>query len=281
MTGPRAGVAGWPVAHSLSPAIFRHWLRRYGIRGKYSRLPVEPAELEAFFGRLRDLGFAGINVTVPHKERAFELVAERSPVARRMGSVNTVTVRPDGTLHGDSSDGEGFLRSLRADAPEWTADAGPAVLVGAGGAAKAIADALVQAGAPDLRVVNRTLDRARSLAASVEGPISARPLADLRDAMKDAALLVNATTLGMRGQPPLAPDFDAAPRSMVVCDIVYAPLETPLLAAARQSGRSGIGGLGMLLHQAAPGFEAWFGREPQVDGSLRRAVLEAACESSA
>lgn len=276
MTGARAGVAGWPVCHSLSPAIFGHWFARYGIDGAYGRIPVRAEEFEAFLGGIAGQGYAGVNITVPHKEAAFALVDDRSPVAQRMGSVNTVTVRPDGSLHGDSSDGEGFLRSLRAAAPQWIPAAGPAVLAGAGGAAKAIANALVLAGVPNVRVANRTLARARGLADSIPGPLTAMPLADIEEAMRDAALLVNATTMGMHGQPPLHLNIDAMPESAVVADIVYAPLETPLLAAARRAKRTAVDGLGMLLHQAAPGFEAWFGRAPEVDESLRQAVLEAA-----
>ncbi len=275
MTGARAGVAGWPVSHSLSPAIFGHWFDRYGIDGEYGRIPVPPEDFESFLKGVAAQGYAGLNVTVPHKEAAFALVDHRSPVAQRMGSVNTVTVRPDGSLHGDSSDGEGFLRSLRAAAPKWTPDAGPVMLVGAGGAAKAIANALVEAGAPEVRVANRTLARALYLVNAIPGPLMALHLTDIEKAMGDAALLVNATTMGMEGQPPLHLDIEALPKSAVVADIVYAPLETPLLAAARRANRVAVDGLGMLLHQAVPGFESWFGHAPEVDGALRRAVLEA------
>lgn len=273
MSATQAGVTGWPVSHSLSPAIFQHWLDRYGIKGSYSRMAVPPDDFDSFFRGLADRGIAGINVTLPFKEKAFTLVDRRSPVADRMGSVNTVTVRNDGMLYGDSSDGEGFLRSLFAAVPHWTPQAGPAVIAGAGGAAKAIADALVQAGAPEVRVANRTLDRARSLADMIAGNLVALPLADIQSAAGDAALLVNATSLGMQGKPQIDFDLNATPDSIVVVDIVYAPLATPLLEKARKANRTAVDGLGMLLHQAVPGFKAWFGRTPEVDDALREAVL--------
>jgi len=268
-----AGIMGWPVAHSLSPRLHGHWLCRYGIDGAYVPLPVLPERLEQALSALPALGFAGANLTIPHKETAVALVDRLSPAAERIGAVNTVVVEPDGTLSGDNTDGFGFIAALSESGVGWRAEAGPAVLLGAGGAARAVAVALLDAGAPEVRLLNRTPERARTLAGELGGPIYAVEWAERSAALDGAALLVNTTSLGMRGQPPLVLALDALPRTALVTDVVYTPLITALLAVARARGNPVVDGLGMLLHQARPGFRAWFGVDPVVDDDLRAAVL--------
>ena len=262
-----AGVFGHPVTHSRSPRLHGFWLQRYGIDGAYIPLGVPPVGFAAAVRALVDLGFRGANVTIPHKLAAFEICDAVAPFARRAGAVNTLIFR-DGRIEGSNTDGFGFLESIREAAPGWRADAGPAVLLGAGGAARAIAAALLDAGAPRVTLVNRTAAKAEALARDLGGPIH---VAD-RPPLEDAALLVNTTSLGMQGQPGLEVDLAPLPASAVVADIVYVPLETRLLAAARARGLVAVDGLGMLLHQARPGFEAWFGVAPQVDQALRDVV---------
>ena len=259
-----AGVFGHPVTHSRSPRLHGFWLQRYGIDGAYIPLGVAPSGFAAAVRALVDLGFRGANVTIPHKLAAFEICDAVAPFARRAGAVNTLMFR-DGRIEGSNTDGFGFLESIREATPSWRADAGPAVLLGAGGAARAIAAALLDAGAPRVTLVNRTTAKAEALARDLGGPIH---VAD-RPPLEGAALLVNTTSLGMQGQPGLEVDLAPLPASAVVADIVYVPLETRLLAAARARGLVAVDGLGMLLHQARPGFEAWFGVAPQVDQALR------------
>lgn len=271
-----AGIMGWPVGHSLSPRLHGHWLRRYRIDGAYVPLAVTADNLEPALRALAALSFRGVNLTIPHKEAALALVDRRSPAAERIGAVNTVVVEADGTLSGDNTDGFGFIASLSESEAGWRAEAGPAVLLGAGGAARAIAVALLDAGVPEVRLLNRTPDRARRLAADLDGPIQAVPWTERSAALDGAALLVNTTSLGMAGEPPLVLSLDALPRAALVTDVVYAPLITPLLAVARARGNPVVDGLGMLLHQARPGFRTWFGVEPEVDAELRAVVLAAA-----
>ncbi len=265
---------GWPVGHSLSPRLHGYWLKKYGINGTYQALAVRPEDLNAALKSLAGDGFAGVNLTVPHKQAALAGMDEVTAAARRIGAINTVEVTPGGGLKGSNTDGYGFMENLKAAQPSWRADAGPAVVIGAGGAARAIACALVDAGVPELRLVNRTESRARDLAADIGGPFNIIPWPERRGALGGAVLLVNATTLGMAGQPPLDLALDALPPAALVNDIVYAPLQTPLLAAAHARGNVAIDGLGMLLHQARPGFAAWFGRQPEVSEDLRTWVLE-------
>lgn len=272
-----AGVVGWPVGHSLSPRLHGHWFERYGIDGAYVPLPVRPEDLAAAFALLPRLGFRGWNVTLPHKEAACRLVHGLDAAAERIGAVNTVLVHEDGRTHGLNTDGAGFLASLRAAAPGWTPGAGPAVLVGAGGAARAVAGALLGAGVASLRLTNRTPERAERLVAELAGfgwPVAAVPWAVRAEALAGAALLVNATSLGMVGQAPLDLPLDRLPAAAVVADLVYAPLETPLLAATRARGQVAVDGLGMLLHQAVPGFAHWGGMTPEVDAALRTTVRD-------
>ncbi len=254
-----AGVVGWPVAHSRSPLLHNHWLTRHGIDGAYVPLPVRPEDFRAAIAGLRAAGFAGVNVTIPHKEVAFGVCTELAQGARAAGAVNTLVFTPGGII-GSNTDGVGFLANLAA---HGVSAFGPALLLGAGGAARAIAAALLCAGA-EVTIANRSPERADALCAALPG---ARSLAWSRRAaaLADHALLVNTTSLGMAGQPPLELDLSDAPSGLAVADIVYVPLETRLLADARVRGLTAVGGLGMLLHQAVPGFAAWFGVTPVVD----------------
>lgn len=270
-----AGVLGWPVGHSLSPRLHGYWLHHYQIDGAYLPLAVKPDDLPRALRALPVLGFRGANLTIPHKEPALAQVDEVTAAARRIGAINTVIVAPDGRLLGDNTDGFGFMANLAAAEPDWRAATGPAVLLGAGGAARAIAVALLDAGAPALRLINRTLARAEELAAELGPKASAVPWQERADALDGAALLVNTTSLGMVGQPPLDVALDALPPNALVTDVVYAPLETELLAAARARGQPVVDGLGMLLHQARPGFRAWFGVDPEVTAEQRAVVLAA------
>ena len=269
---PRAGVIGHPINHSKSPLIFAEWMQRYGIQGEYSAIDVQPDELETFLADASREGFAGVNATIPHKEAVLALADEVTPLARRIGAANTITFK-DGRIFADNTDAFGFLENLKDSAQGWSAGDGPAVVLGAGGAARAIVAALVDAGAPELRLANRTRSRAETLAANIGGPISVIDWPVRRDALDGAATIVNTTSLGMTGQPPLEIDFSAAPGSALATDIVYAPLITPFLEKAQSHGLKIVDGLGMLLHQARPGFERWFGRAPEVDADLRRIVL--------
>ncbi len=268
-----AGIIGWPVSHSRSPRLHGFWLNSYGIDGAYLPLAVRPEQVRDAIRALPLLGFAGANVTLPHKEAALSAVDRVTAQARRIGAVNTIIAAADGTLDGSNSDGFGFLENLRQSAPQWQPGQGAAVLLGAGGAARAVAAALVDAGVPELRLVNRTAARAEQLARDIGGPIKPYAWEQSGAALNGAALLVNGTTLGMKGQPPLDIDLQALPPTAVVYDIVYVPLETPLLAAARARGLATVDGLGMLLHQARPGFSAWFGVEPAVTPALRGFIL--------
>jgi shikimate dehydrogenase len=270
-----AGVMGWPVSHSRSPRLHGYWLEQYAIDGAYVPLPVRPEHLGAALAALPKLGFAGVNLTIPHKEAALTHLQQVEARARLIGAVNTIVVEADGSLSGSNTDVVGFEAALRAGAPALDTTR-PAVLLGAGGAARAIIAALHSLGFSRVRLVNRTAAKAKVLAESfaplglgfetVDWNARAR-------ALSDAGLLVNATSLGMTGQPPLDLDLSALPRSAVVSDIVYVPLETPLLAAARARGLLTVDGLGMLLHQARPGFKAWFGVDPAVTPALRAHVL--------
>ncbi len=268
-----AGVMGWPVAHSRSPRVHGFWLERYGVDGAYVPLRVAPEKLADSLRALPGLGFAGVNLTVPHKETALAAVDALADGARRIGAVNMVTVDDTGGLVGDNSDAFGFIENLRRGAPGWSAAAGPAVVLGAGGAARAVCVALADAGVAEIRVVNRTAARAEALAGDLDGSLVVCSWNERNDVLAGAALLVNATTLGMTGAPALAIDLAGLAAHAVVNDIVYVPLETPLLAAARAAGRRAVDGLGMLLHQARPGFAAWFGVEPEVTPELRTFVL--------
>lgn len=264
-----AGILGWPVSHSRSPRLHGYWLDRHGLDGAYVPLPVEPARFAPAVRALADLGFRGANVTIPHKEAAFAVCDLVEPAAKRIGAVNTLVFR-DGRIEGWNTDAYGFLESLRDSVPAFHVATGPAVVLGAGGGARAVAVALLDAGCPRVTLVNRTPARAEALARDLSDHGFAGRL-DVAEAppLHDAALLVNTTSLGMAGHGALNLDLAPLPADAVVADIVYVPLETPLLAAARDRGLRTVGGLGMLLHQARRGFRAWFGVDPAVDDALR------------
>jgi shikimate dehydrogenase len=276
---PFACIVGWPVEHSRSPALHGFWLKQHHIDGHYGRLPVEPKRpaLEALVAFVKRTPNArGCNLTLPHKIEIMPLLDRIHPLAARIGAVNTVVKQPDGTLEGRNSDGFGFMETLRHNAPHWRPEAGPAVVLGAGGAARAIVATLMDAGVPELRLVNRTQSTAIDLGVAFT-PNDGRQIVvdrwnDRAQALDGVSLLVNATSLGMKGQPPLDLDLAHLPHAAAVCDIVYTPLETALLAAARGRGNRCIDGLGMLLHQGRPGFEAWFGVNVDVSAEQRRAV---------
>jgi len=270
----KACVMGWPIAHSLSPALHTYWLKAYGIDGDYTRQAVRPEELRAALTRLKTDDWRGCNLTIPHKEAAMAHLDQIDAAARRIGAVNTVVVE-NGRLAGFNTDGFGFIENLRAAAPGFDAKTGPAVVLGAGGAARAIVDALSAAGAPAIRLVNRTADRARTLVRDFGGIVELVPWDRRTIALDGAALLVNATSLGMDKNPRLDIDLARLPKTALVNDIVYAPLETPLLRAAKTRGNRVVDGLGMLLHQGQPGFRLWFGVMPEVTPALRQAVLAA------
>lgn len=266
-----AGLIGWPVSHSRSPRVHGYWLAEHGIDGAYVPLAVPPDRLEVAVRGLAAAGLAGLNVTIPHKQTVRALCDRVDETARRIGAVNLLTFTDDG-IAGSNTDSFGFMANLREVAPQWNA-AVPAVLLGAGGGARAAAVGLLDAGVPELRLVNRNRQRAEQLAADLDGPIRVLAWEERAAALPDAGLLVNSTSLGMTGQPPLELALDDLPRTAVVADLVYSPLETALLAAARARGCVGVDGLGMLLHQARPCFAAWFGPLPAVNEDLRAFVL--------
>lgn len=272
MTHPTACVVGWPVKHSRSPVIHRFWLNAYGIAGDYVIQPVDPADAEGFFRGFLAGPFVGCNVTVPHKEIAFASVDAIEPAGREIGAVNTIW-RDGGRLVATSTDGVGFLANLDEGAPGWSDAPGPALVLGAGGAARAVVWALLARGFSPVHVVNRSRDRAEALAARFGDRVRPAAWVDATLLLPEARVLVNSTSLGMEGQPALDLDLAALRADCLVTDIVYVPLETPLLAGARARGLRTVDGLGMLLHQAAPGFERWFGRKPAVTPELRAAVL--------
>ena len=272
---PLAGVIGAPVAHSLSPVLHGHWLNRYGIAGHYVPLDVAPGDLEEALQILPRLGFVGANVTIPHKERALQLADLVSDRAALIGAANTLIFREDGKLHADNTDGYGFIENLRRNAPGWQAPAGPAVVIGAGGAARAVIAALIDAGAGEIRLTNRTKTRSEALRQEFGTKITVYDWVQAGNALDGAATVVNATALGMTGKAEFRVPLDALPPSAVVTDLVYSPLKTAFLARAAEIGCVTVDGLGMLLYQAAPGFERWFGTRPEVDEELRRAVLAA------
>jgi shikimate dehydrogenase len=272
MTIPKACVIGWPIKHSRSPVIHRFWLRELGIEGDYVIQPVEPERAAVFLARFAESGYVGGNVTVPHKETAYAAVARREPAARAIGAVNTLWLE-DGVLVGTNTDAIGFLANLDQEAPGWDKAGGTALVLGAGGAARAIVFALTTRGFARIHVVNRTVARAAALAERFGATVMPAQPEALAWLLAEADVLVNTTSLGMEGQPPLEIDLAPLKNTAIVNDLVYVPLTTPLLAAARARGLVAVDGLGMLLHQAVPGFERWFGARPTVTPALRAAVL--------
>lgn len=277
MTNPSklAAVIGWPIAQSKSPVVHGYWLKKYGIDGFYTAIPMPPAGFRAGVRKMVALGFSGANVTIPHKEAALGIANEATARARAIGAANTLVFRADGSILADNTDGEGFLNNLLQHHPDWSPSAGPALVLGAGGAARAVIHALLEAGAPRVMLANRTRSRARNLRDHFGIRVKVVDWDELPVVMPEVATLVNTTSLGMTGQPPLNVALRGLPVGSLVTDLVYKPLMTELLIAAQQRGNPVADGLGMLLHQAVPGFEMWFGTRPDVDAALREAVLAA------
>ena len=267
-----ACVIGWPVAHSRSPVIHRYWLKLYGLEGAYEQEAVRPEEIAEFLKTLGSHGYAGANVTLPHKEAALAAADRADQAATTIGAANTLWLDAKGLLHASNTDAYGFMTHLAQEAPDWNKGKRPVMVLGAGSAARAILQGLIEAGASKILLANRTGDRAKVLAQSFGPRVSVVPWEDRSKALAGCGLLVNTTSLGMTGKPPLDINLSALPLDAIVADIVYSPLETPLLAAAVGRGNRAVDGLGMLLHQAVPGFERWFGVRPEVTPALRAQV---------
>ncbi len=272
---PLAGVVGQPVAHSKSPRLHGHWLRRYGIAGHYVPLDVAHSDLSEVLKALPKAGFVGVNITIPHKESVLKLADVISDRAALIGAANTLIFRKDGRIHADNTDGYGFLTNLQTGAPHWQPSAGPAVVLGAGGAARAVIVALLEAGVPEIRLANRTRARAEVLHAEFGGRVVVSDWVQAPIMLKDCVTLVNTTALGMDGRPDLKLSLEHLPTHAVVNDLVYTPLRTGFLHAAETHGCITVDGLGMLLHQAVPGFERWFGYRPEVDRATRNLLIDA------
>lgn len=268
-----AGVMGWPVMHSRSPLMHNYWFGQHQLAGTYVPLAIEPAGLAAALRALGPLGFAGCNLTIPHKQEAMKIVDEVDETAKRIGAISCVVVRPDRSLFGTNNDWFGFVHNLRQEQPGWRADAGPVAVIGAGGGSRAVCYGLLQEGVKEIRLVNRTFARARGIADEFGGPIKALPWEQRHDVLDGAAMVVNATSQGMVGQPALDLRLDKLSKTALAADIIYIPLETPFLAAARSRGNRTANGLGMLLHQGRPAWKRWFGIEPVVTAELR-ALME-------
>ena len=270
---PLAGVIGHPIAHSKSPQLQRHWLKNLGISGYYIPMDVSPENLAQVLNSLPKAGFVGVNVTVPHKERVMELAHQITDRAALIGAANTLVFRDDGTIHADNTDGYGFIENLRQGAPDWVPTAGPAAVLGAGGAARAVVSALIDAGVPEILISNRTRLRADVLQQDFGKRLKVVDWVQAGNMLEEAKTVVNTTSLGMIGKPELRVPLDGLQPGTVVTDLVYAPLKTRLLAEAEAAGCTTVDGLGMLLYQAVPGFERWFGQRPTVDAATRAAVL--------
>jgi shikimate dehydrogenase len=270
---PLAGVIGSPIGHSRSPTLHGYWLRRYGIKGFYIPMDVAQADLREALATLPKLGFVGLNVTIPHKETVLSLADIVTDRAALIGAANTLIFRKDGKVYADNTDGSGFIANLRQEAPAWVPTAGPAVVFGAGGAARAIVAALIEVGVPEIRIANRTRARAEALRSDFGAKVHVHDWVQAGNLLDDAATVVNTSALGMIGKPEFRVPLDALNPKALVTDLVYTPLRTSLLDQAEQIGCTVVDGLGMLLHQAAPGFERWFGTRPDVDAATRAAVL--------
>jgi shikimate dehydrogenase len=267
-----AGVMGWPVMHSRSPMLHNYWFKKHELAGTYVPLAIRPEGLAAALRALHPLRFAGCNLTIPHKEQAMTLVDEVDALAKAIGAISCVVVRPDGSLSGTNNDCYGFIHAIKQEQPGSRADSGPIVVIGAGGGSRAVCYGLAQEGAREIRLVNRTLARAKGIAVEFGGPIKALPWEQRHEALEGAAMVVNTTSCGMVGQPALDINLDKLPKNALAADIIYIPLETPFLAVARKRGNRTVNGLGMLLNQGRPAWRAWFGIEPEVTAELRAMV---------
>jgi shikimate dehydrogenase len=272
---PLAGVVGWPIGHSRSPALHGYWLRKYGIDGYYVPVGIKPQDFETAILAMPKLGFRGINLTIPYKESILPLLDSVSDRAALIGAVNTVVFREAGGIYGDNTDGYGFIQNLRQSRPDWNPKAGPALVLGAGGAARAIVSALLTEGVPEIRLSNRTRQRCEIFREQFGARITIVDWNKASEGADGAATIVNTTSLGMDGKPANPVKLDAAPGTALVTDIVYTPLKTGFLRQAEELGLTTVDGLGMLLHQAVPAFEHWFDKRPEVDDALREIVLSA------
>ena len=270
---PLAGVIGTPVAHSKSPQLHRHWLNTYGITGYYIPMDVSTDDFEAVLRTLPKAGFVGVNVTVPHKETALALADLATDRATLIGAANTLIFRKDGKIHADNTDGYGFIENLKQSGLAWNPASGPAAVLGAGGAARAVVASLLDAGVPEILISNRTRVRAESLQSDFGKRLKIFDWVQAGNMLEDATTVINTTSLGMLGRPPLRVPLDGLRKGAVVTDLVYAPLKTRFLEVAEEMGCHTVDGLGMLLHQAVPGFERWFGTRPEVDSAARAAAL--------
>ncbi|MGB8814849.1 MAG: shikimate dehydrogenase [Paracoccaceae bacterium] len=270
---PLAGVIGSPIAHSRSPALHGYWLRRYGLKGHYIPMDIAQADLKEALHVLPRLGFVGVNVTIPHKETILGLADIITDRAALIGAANTLIFRKDGRIHADNTDGSGFIANLRQNAPQWNPKSGPAAVFGAGGASRAVIAALIEVGVPEIRVANRTRPRAEALRSDFGAKVIIYDWVQAGNMLEDATTVVNTTSLGMVGKSDFRVPLDALSPRALVTDLVYTPLKTQFLIEAEAAGCIVVDGLGMLLHQAAPGFERWFGVRPEVDDATRKAVL--------
>lgn len=270
---PLAGVIGSPIAHSKSPQLHMHWLKTYGLQGYYIPMDVTADDLEHCIRTLPKLGFVGVNITVPHKERVMEIADLVTDRAILIGAANTLIFRKDGKIHADNTDGYGFIQNLKQNAPSWNPKSGPAAVLGAGGAARAVIASLLDVGVPEILISNRTRVRAEALKSEFGKRLHVYDWVKAGNMLEEASLVVNTTSLGMMGKPPLRVPLDGLQKSALVTDLVYAPLKTKLLLEAEQIGCQTVDGLGMLLHQAVPAFERWFGVRPEVDSATRAAAL--------
>ena len=270
---PLAGVIGHPVAHSRSPHLHGYWLRKYGLKGHYIPIDIDPDKIVDLLPRLRDMGFVGANVTIPYKEKVMEVADLITDRATLIGAANTLIFRKDGRIHADNTDGYGFIENIRQNVPEWNPKIGPAVVFGAGGAARAVTASLLDVGVPQILLTNRTRVRAEKLREDFGNRVQVVEWVQAGNVLEDADLVVNTTSLGMVGKPEMRVPLDGLKPGAIVNDLVYTPLRTRLLSAAEERGCRAVDGVGMLLHQAVPGFERWFGKRPSVDENARAAVL--------
>ncbi len=270
---PLAGVIGSPISHSKSPRLHGHWLNRYGINGFYIPMDIAQSQLGEILKVLPKMGFVGVNVTIPHKETVLELADLVTDRAALIGAANTLIFRRDGKLHADNTDGYGFVENLRQNAPSWKPKAGPAAVIGSGGAARAIVASLLEIGVPEIRISNRTRNRVDALRTEFGAKLSVYEWVQAGNMMENAVTVVNTSSLGMVGKPDFRVPLDGLSPKAVVNDLVYTPLQTTFLQHAAEIGCTTVDGLGMLLHQGAPGFERWFGKRPEVDDDLRQVML--------
>ena len=270
---PLAGVIGSPIAQSKSPQLHKHWLKTYGLQGFYIPMDIASADLRDVLLMLPKMGFVGINVTAPHKEAVLQLADLVTDRATLIGAANTLIFRKDGKIHADNTDGYGFLENLKSGAPQWVPKSGPAVVLGAGGAARAVVASLLDAGVPEILISNRTRIRAEKLVDDFGHRLQVIDWIQAGNVLEEAVLTVNTTSLGMIGKPELRVPLDGLRKGTIATDLVYAPLQTNFLREAAAQGCTTVDGLGMLLHQAVPAFERWFGQRPVVDSATRAAAL--------